>query len=328
MGFLLRIIPQTRRNAHEIKDKQSTCFAWCRGHVSHSAATFLQTHRTPQKCSELLCSSPTDPGRICLFVQAQWSRKKRSSVTARNSKPINNVKQLEYKWHPIQDQQWTRLELWQGGPSYSTKGRCSQPKQSIQPTAHFLTPSILMKVLGLMHFLQQPKNSPKTETQGAACCWGTPTPSRRNSARIPQEQRMATGNHTWHPSLPSSQLSLNTAHSLISSSTNPSYQTNSTPGCKHTHQPCKEQPRSSSSWWEHETIRAIKKGMQRKLLCIPLPTSPPRGPVGSQGSASQWMQCLFTAIRVACPLLLHAHIYFDLNSHLPEKQPTEEGKSE
>lgn len=104
------------------------------------AAIFLHASRTPQKCHELVCSSLWDPGRTCLFVQAQWSRKKRSSATARNSKPTNNTKQLEYKQHLIQDQQRTCLELWQGCPSYSTKARYSQPKQSVQPTAHFLTP--------------------------------------------------------------------------------------------------------------------------------------------------------------------------------------------
>lgn len=79
-----------------------------------------------------------------------------------------------------------------------------------------------------------------------------------------------------------------------------------------THPPAvqRQQPlHCSSSWWEHETIRAIKKGMQRELLCIPLPTSSPRGPVGSQGSASQWTQRLFTAIKQLHALSSYMHIH-------------------
>lgn len=59
-----------------------------------------------------------------------------------------------------------------------------------------------------MHFFQGPKNSAKTESQSAAHCCGTPTLSTGHSARMPQEQRVATGNHILYPPLPLSQLSL------------------------------------------------------------------------------------------------------------------------
>lgn len=290
MGFLLQRIPQTRRDRHEIKDKQSTCFAWYRSCVSHSAAIFLQTRRTPQECCELLCSSLRGPGRTRLFVQEQWSRKKRSSATARNSKPINTAKQQEHEWHPIEDQQWTRLELWQGCPNYSTKARCCQAKQSIQPTAYLLTLYTFLEGFGSQGPKILPKQSPRL-LHSAGEQWAQDTQLGWHRSRgWPQGTTVCTQHFpplNYHCTLPY-------------------FQFNPLPDKPHmrvqTHPPAlqRQQPLHSSSWWEHETIRAIKKGMQRKLLCIPLPTSSPRGPAGRQGSASQWMQCLFTAVRETC----------------------------
>lgn len=67
-----------------------------------------------------------------------------------------------------------------------------------------------------MVFFQGAKNSVKTESQSAARCWGTPTPSTGHSARMPQEQRGATWNHTLYPPLLSSQLALQaTLHTVL-----------------------------------------------------------------------------------------------------------------
>lgn len=220
---------------------------------------------------------------------------------SKNSKPTNNAKQPEYEQHPVQDQQWTRLELRQGYPSYSTKARCSQPKQSIQPTARFLTPFTPHEALGSHAFFSRDlkirlEQSPRVlHATGEHQHWAQDTQPGCHRSR---------GKHTSHPPLPSSHLSLQATLHTVLFPVHPIPLTDKPHTRVQTHPPAmqRQQPlrSSSSSWWEHETIRAIKKGMQRKSLCIPLPTSSPRGPAGSQGSASQWTQRLFTAVEESC----------------------------
>lgn len=150
-------------------------------------------------------------------------------------------------------------------PGVASQNNPSSP----QHISGLLSP--LMRVLGLMHFLQGPKNSAKTESQGAAHCWGTPTLSTGHLAR------MATGNHTLHPPLPSSQLITlsNTAHTLISSSTNSSHHSNPTPGCKHTHQPCKgSSPSSAAADGNMKQSGQLRKACREScsaFLCLPVP---------------------------------------------------------
>lgn len=299
VGFLLQRIPQTRRDTHEIKDKQSTCFAWYRSCVSHSAAIFLQTCRTPQKHCELLSSSLRGPGRTCLFVQEQWIRKKRISATARNSKspPIlqsgRSVSDTRFKigselaWSYGRGAQITAQK-----PDVARQNNPSSPQHISWLFSPFL------RVLGLIHFLQGPKILPKQSPRllhSAGEQWAQDTQLGCYRSRgWPQGTTVCT--HHFPP----------LTYPYRQHCTLPYFQFNPLPDKPHvrvqTHPPAlqRQQPLRSSSWWEHETIGAIKKGTQRKLLCIPLPTSSPRGPAGRQGSASQWMQCLFTAVRESC----------------------------
>lgn len=170
--------------------------------------------RTPQKCCELLCPSPRDPGRTCLF--------KNSGAGRKGAVPQQGTLSL-----PIMQSNWSTSGIWfkissELAWSYGRGAQVTAQKPGVASQNNPSSPqhiscllSPLMRVLGLMHFLQGPKNSAKTESQSAACCWGTPGRSTRHSARMPQEQRMATGN-TLHPPLPSSQLSLwATLHTVL-----------------------------------------------------------------------------------------------------------------
>lgn len=68
----------------------------------------------------------------------------------------------------------------------------------------------------------------------------------------------------------------NTAHCLISSSTNSSYQTNPTAGCKHTHQPCKGSSPSTAAAADGNMKQSgqLRKACREScsaFLCLPVP---------------------------------------------------------
>lgn len=128
-----------------------------------------------------------------------------------------------------------------------------------------------------MHFFQGPKNSAKTETQSAAHCCGTPTLSTGHSS---QDATGAEGGHR-EPYFVSTTSPLstitpgNTAHFLISSSPNSSYQTNPTSGCKHTHQPRKgSSPSAAAADGNMKQSGQLRKACREScstFLCLPVP---------------------------------------------------------
>lgn len=73
-----------------------------------------------------------------------------------------------------------------------------------------------------------------------------------------QEPWVAPENYALHPPLPSSLGLQATLHALFSFHARFYLLDKATSGCK-----CCSP--SAASWWEHETIRAIKKGIQRKV---------------------------------------------------------------
>lgn len=271
VGFLLQRIPQTRRDTHEIKDKQSTCFAWYRSCVSHSAAIFLQTCRTPQKHCELLSSSLRGPGRTCLFVQEQWIRKKRSSATARNSKspPILQSSRS------VSD---TRFKI--GSELAWSYGRGAQITAQKPDVARQNNPSSIS--LDSFHlswgfwvlriFFRDLKFC---QNRVPDCC----TPLGNSEHRtLSWDATGAEDGHREPQFAPTTSLlspipTGNTAHCLISSST--PYQTNPTWGCKHTHQPCKGSSPSAAAadgnMKQSGQLRKARRESCSAFLCLPAP---------------------------------------------------------